>query len=291
MPRRPILLSLAVVVMLVGSLPCVTLAAGTLERIEKEKTFKIGFIPSPPGVIKDPKTGELSGYYIDTVRVICDQMGVKPVFVEAAWATFVAGLQAGQFDLSIAATFATIPRALAVDFTHPIHYLGYSAVAKKGDGRFKSLSDIDRPSIKVAVVQGAAGHEYAKQNFKNAQLIVLATSDLTAPFVEVSAGRADVGIEDAWATKRYAAAHPEVVDLFAERPYNVLPIAWAVRKGEYDLLNFMNTALDYMLINGRLDQLANKYGPSGRFELRRSYDPVGLAASTGEAGPAHPTGR
>jgi polar amino acid transport system substrate-binding protein len=291
MMLRSILVSLVVVVILAGSLPCVASAAGTLERITKEKTFKIGFIPSPPGVIKDPKTGELSGYYIDTIRVICDLMGVKPVFVEAAWGTFVAGLQSGQFDLSIAATFATIPRALAVEFTHPIHYLGYSAVVKKGDTRFKSLADIDRPGMKVAVVQGAAGHEYAKQNFKNAQLTVLATSDLTAPFVEVSAGRADVGIEDAWATKRYAAAHPEVVDLFAERPYNVLPIAWAVRKGEYDLLTFMNTALDYMLINGRLDQLASKYGPSGRFELRRSYDPVGLASPGREAGPARPTGR
>ena len=289
--RRTILVSLAVIVALSGSLPAVTLAAGSLERIEKEKAFKIGFIPSPPGVIKDPKTGELSGYYIDTVRVICEQMGVKPVFVEAAWGTFVAGLQSGQFDLSIAATFATIPRAMAVDFTHPIHYLGYSAVVKKGDARFKSLGDIDQPGIKVAVVQGAAGHEYAKQNFKNAQLTVLATSDLTAPFVEVTAGRVDVGIEDAWATKRYAAAHPEVVDLFAERPYNVLPIAWAVRKGEYDLLTFMNTALDYMLINGKLDQLASKYGPSGRFELRRSYEPVGLGGPSREVGPARPSGR
>jgi|HubBroStandDraft_6_1064221.scaffolds.fasta_scaffold76098_2 ABC-type amino acid transport substrate-binding protein len=289
--RRTIPLSLAVVVALIVSLPAVTRAAGTLERIEKEKTFKIGFIPSPPGVIKDPKTGELSGYYIDTVRVICEQMGVKPVFVEAAWGTFVAGLQSGQFDLSIAATFATIPRAMAVDFTHPIHYLGYSAVVKKGDARFKSLADVDQPGVKVAVVQGAAGHEYAKQNFKNAQLTVLATSDLTAPFVEVTAGRVDVGIEDAWATKRYAAAHPEVVDLFAERPYNVLPIAWAVRKGEYDLLTFMNTALDYMLINGKLDQLASKYGPSGRFELRRSYEPVGLGGPAREVGPARPSGR
>lgn len=287
--RRIVLVGLALVVALVAARPPLAAAAGALERIEKEKTFKIGFIPSPPGVIKDPKTGELSGYYIDTVRVICEQMGVKPVFVEAAWGTFVAGLQSGQFDLSIAATFATIPRALAVDFTHPIHYLGYSAIAKKGDTRFKTLADIDRPGVKVAVVQGAAGHEYVKQNFKNAQVTALATSDLTAPFVEVSAGRADVGIEDAWATKRYAAAHPEVVDLFAERPYNVLPIAWAVRKGEPELLTFMNTALDYMQINGRLDQLAGKYGPSGRFQLRRSYEPVGLAGASSEAGPAHPT--
>jgi ABC-type amino acid transport substrate-binding protein len=250
---------------------------GTLDKILKEKVFNIGYIPSPPGAIKDPKTGELSGFYIDTIRYVTEQMGVKPVFHEAKWATFVAGLQSGQFDLSVAATFATIPRALAVDFSRPIHYLGYSAVVKKNDSRFKSLKDIDKPGIKVAVVQGAAGHEYAKQNFKSAQLVVLSTGDLTAPFVEVTAGRVDVGIEDAWATKRYAAKHPEVVDLFAENPYNVLPIAWAIRKGDTQMLNFVNTVVDYLLINGKLQQFANKYGPSGRYQLKLSYEPVVVA--------------
>ncbi len=269
--------AVAVAVLASGLAGAAEAQQGTLDKILKEKVFNIGYIPSPPGTIKDPKSGELSGFYIDTIRYVADQMKVKPVFHEAKWATFVAGLQSGQFDLSVAATFATIPRALAVDFSRPIHYLGYSAIVKKGDSRFKSLQDIDKPGIKVAVVQGAAGHEYAKQNFKNVQLVVLSTGDLTAPFVEVTAGRVDVGIEDAWATKRYAAKHPEVVDLFAENPYNVLPIAWAIRKGDTQMMNFVNTVVDYLLINGKLQQFANKYGPSGRYQLKLSYEPVVVA--------------
>jgi ABC-type amino acid transport substrate-binding protein len=249
-------------------------AADTLEKIMKDKTFNIGYIAVPPAVIRDPKTSELTGYFVDSIRLICEQMGVKPNFIEASWSTFIAGLQSGQFDLSIATTFATIPRATAVDFTRPIQYNAYSAIARKGDTRFKTLADIDQPGIKVALVQGAAGHEYAKQNFKNAQLIVLATADLTAPFVEVSAKRADVGIEDSWSTRRYAAQHPEVVDLFADRPYNVLPISWAVRKGEPELLNFINTAIDYLRVNGRLEQFAAKYGPSSFFLVRQQYAPL-----------------
>lgn len=265
----PVALALAIV--LPWSPPA---QADSLEKIMKEKTFNIGYIPVPPAVIKDPKTGELSGYFVDSIKLICEQMGVKPNFVEASWSTFIAGLQAGQFDLSIATTFATIPRAMAVDFTRPIQYNAYSAIVRKGDTRFKTLADIDQPGIKIALVQGAAGHEYAKQNFKNAQLITLSTPDLTAPFVEVSAKRADVGIEDSWSTRRYAAAHPEVVDLFAERPYNVLPIAWAVRKGEPELLGFINTAIEYLRVNGRLEQFAAKYGTSGFFVVRQQYQPL-----------------
>ncbi|HYB69327.1 MAG TPA: transporter substrate-binding domain-containing protein [Candidatus Bathyarchaeia archaeon] len=273
MPRA-LLVAFAAVLAMSFATPS-TAGADALEKITREKTFNIGYIPVPPAIIKDPKTGELSGYFVDAIRLICEQMGVKPVFVEAAWGTFIAGLQSGQFDLSIATTFATVPRALAVDFTRPIQYNAYSAIVRKGDTRFKSLADIDKPGVTVAVVQGAAGHEYAKQNFKNATLVVLATADLTAPFVEVSAKRVDVGIEDSWSTRRYAAGHPEVVDLFADHPYNVLPIAWAVRKGEPELLNFINTAIEYLRVNGRLDQFAAKYGPNGFFQVRTQYQPIG----------------
>src|SRR5437764_829226 len=83
---------------------------------------------------------------------------------------------------------------------------------------------------------GCADVEYARENFPKAQHVTLSTGNLLAPFVEVSAGRADVGIEDAWQAHRYALDHPEVADLFDGRPYNVLPIAWSVKRGNQDLL-------------------------------------------------------
>lgn len=240
-------------------------AEGALDKILREKEFKIGYIPSPPSMIKDPKTGELSGFYVDAINYITGQIGVKPVYIETTWANFAAGLNSGQFDLSIAGTFATVLRAGAVEFTIPIAYLGYSAIVKKGDTRFKTPADLNRPGIKIALIQGGASVDYAKENWPKAQFVLLATGNLTAPFVEVSAGRADVGVEDAWQAHRYAAVHPEVVDLFAGHPYNTLPIAWSVKRGNQDLLNFMNSSLGYLLSTGRWSKMSEKYGPSGRF--------------------------
>jgi polar amino acid transport system substrate-binding protein len=249
--------------------------AQVIDRILSEKKIKVGFIPSPPGTIKDPKTGELSGFYVDSIRLVFKQVNVEPEFVETTWAAFAAGLTSGQFDLSIAGTFATVTRAAAVQFTRPVSYLGYSAIVKKGETRFKDLPDLNRADIKLAVIQGGASVDYAKENFPKAQLVTLAGGNLLAPFVEVSAGRADVGIEDAWQARRYAREHPEVTDLFAGRPYNVLPIAWSVKRGNADLLNFMNTAIDWLMINDRFQKIASAYGETGRYLAKIEYVPLG----------------
>src|SRR5882724_9620901 len=125
---------------------------GVMDRIIAEKKFKIGYIPSPPSVIKDPASGELKGFAVDAMRFIGKTLSVEPVFVETTWANFVSGLNSNQFDLSIAGTFATILRAGAVQFTKPIWYLGYSAVVKKDDTRFSKPSDLNREGIRIALI-------------------------------------------------------------------------------------------------------------------------------------------
>src|SRR5579871_2974035 len=75
--------------------------AQMMEKILRDKKVKIGYIPSPPGTIKDPATGEVTGYYVEGVRYMFKSINVEVEFVETTWATFIAGLQSGQFDFSI----------------------------------------------------------------------------------------------------------------------------------------------------------------------------------------------
>lgn len=245
--------------------PAVAQTQDSFERILREKKIRFGYIPSPPSAIRDPATGNISGFYVDAARVIAELMQVEPVFVETTWGNFASALQAGQFDVSIAATFATIPRAMAVAFTNPIHYQSFSAAARKGDARFMTMADLNKPDIKIAVVQGSAGHEFARQNLGQAQIVALGTANLLQPFLEVSAGRADVAIQDESQVRRYLPTHPEVEALFGGNPFNTLPLAWAVRRGDQSLLGFMNTALTFMLSSGRWEEIAAKYGPTGRY--------------------------
>ena len=231
----------------------------TFDKIKKEGVLRVGHLLAPPWVIRDPDTGELSGTSVETIQEIARLMEIRLEFVEATFATFAAGLQSHKFDLSICPTFSTIPRAKSVAFTRPQMFVGNSAIIKKGDNRFKTFDDIDQENVVVAVTQGEQGHEYAKANFKKAQIKVLSVGDQALTFSEVLSGRSDVALGDAWFTSKFAAEHPEAVDLFADNPYNVTPVAWAVRYEDLSLLAFINTCLDYLDSIGKLEELDRKY--------------------------------
>ncbi len=243
------------------SLSSPALAAGEIEQITKRGELRIGYIPSPPGIAKDPVSGEVNGFYVDAARALSEQMGVKPVFVEATWANFVAGLQSNQFDLSIAGTFATVKRAMVVDFSKPLNYLGSVALVRKDDTRFNQLADMNKPEVKIAVVQGTEAEDFVKRVLPNAKLTSLAGGNLAAGFIEVAAGRADASFQDIFIATEFAKQQPTTKVLFAEKPVFFLPIAWAVKKGNTELLSIVNVGLDSLLVSGQLDQMTAKYIP------------------------------
>jgi len=232
----------------------------TLAKIQREGVLHVGYVVYPPTVIKDPNSGDLSGHFVDAVRFLADVMEVRVEFHEATFATFVAGLQNGQYDVSIAATYRTIPRAMSVAFTKPIIYIGNGAIVRRGESRFSALQDFDAPGIVLAVAQGEASHEYAREHFNKASIRALETADLSLPLSEVLSGRADVGLADAWTTSQFAKTHPEATDLFTGRPYDLTAVGWAARPDDMRWLNFLDTAIDYLESTGRMDQWEARYG-------------------------------
>ena len=102
--------------------------ARSLDEIMSSKKMRIGIILVDQMVMRDPNSGELSGVWIDGIRRLFDTLNLEPDFVETKWATFVGGLQADQFDVFISG-FMTPQRALALEYTRPVVFLGHSASA------------------------------------------------------------------------------------------------------------------------------------------------------------------
>ena len=232
-------------------------AARSMQEIVKSKVFNIGVVPFSIDVIKDPKTGKYKGVMVDAARFICKTIKVQCVFKEFAWATFIAGIQSRQIDLSIASTYSKMTRAVVVNFSRPIYLLGYKAVVKKGDNRFKMPGDLNNPNITIGVTQGTGEMEWVKKVAPKAKLRVVKTEEMT--MLQIVTGKVDISIGDSIAANHALAAQSSIQPAMGGTIYSKNMVAWAMNKADQDILNFVNTALNQLIANGKLLELAKKY--------------------------------
>jgi len=253
--------------------------ARTLQEILSSKKIRLGTVPYPPMTQLDSKTGKYSGLWVEGPTFLFEQLGLTVDLVETKWATFPSGLQSDQFDVFVGGSFATPKRAAAVEFTRPVMYMGHSVTIRKEDaGKFKTMADLDQPGVTIATVLGTSGHEYLKQNFKNATIKALDTGDLTQDSLEVFAGRANAALQDAFKVAQVVARYPDkLVDLFGDKPFYLLPIAYALKSGNKELLQLINTGLEWMDSTGKWQELAAPYRANlgGVFYVRPTYVPFG----------------
>ncbi len=231
--------------------------AKTMQDIAKAGTFNIGVIPYDVDIIRDPATGEYEGVFIEAIKHVCDRIEVKCVFKEFTWQTFVAGLQSRQIDLSIASTYSTMPRAMVVNFTRPIYNLGYKGIVRKDENRFDSVESLNDPDVKISVCQGCGQHEWAMRMAPKAQFRAVKTEE--AAILEIATGRSDIAIGASAPVNHALATQPNLKLALGGKIYSSNQVAWAINKGDQDILNFMNVAIGQLISTGKLSELAKKY--------------------------------
>jgi polar amino acid transport system substrate-binding protein len=230
-----------------------------LEKLRSQHVIDAGYIVYPPAIVKDPTTGKLSGHFIDTMDAIAREAGATVRYHEVTWATFIPGLQAGTYDVTIAATYITIPRALEVGYTRPLFYLGSGAVVRATEDRFKQLSDLDNANVTIALTQGTGEHQFANRELSRAKKVVISSPDLSLAFLEVAAGRADAALNDAVAAREFVKRQPGTKVIFNDPPFNLTAVAWPVRQGDDAWIAFLNHSIDFLETTGQIRQFEAKY--------------------------------
>ncbi len=270
-----IILLLALLVILQCMFPVQVLAgppaAGEdrLKQILSRGELRVGYLVWEPCVIRKAPGTPLTGIFPDMMEEIARALKVELTWHETTIANFPAGLGADQFDVFVGAIFITIPRAAAAAYTMPVAFVGNSGVvARSSSFQPRSLADLAKPDLRVAVLQGQAMDEYIRRNFPKAKLVILAGGDLTAPLAAVSAGRADVGFMNSVTVAKYVAEHPEVQPILTgSDQVETLPLAWAIRQQDRTLLDFLNASIEYFRASGRLAEYQRKYPVKLLFDL------------------------
>ena len=206
--------------------------ADALDDILERGTIRIGVSEFVPWTMRDDD-GRLQGFEIDVGNQLADDIGVKPEFVPFEWDDIIPALQSGDIDVIAAGMAITPQRALKVNFSRPLAVSGVT-----GQGLEELRSDLNRPQAKISVVKDTLADSVARTLFDRASIQTFGSSaDAEEMLLEE---RADA----------YVASMPAIVFLMLRNTGEIsIPIneplvasseAFAVRKGEQELLNFLD---------------------------------------------------
>ncbi len=222
----------------------------TLEGILQRGVMKVGMSTFVPWAMKD-KNGKLIGFEIDVARRLARDMGVKVVFVPTRWSGIIPALLTGKFDVIIGGMGIMPDRNLKVNFSIPYDYSGMSMVAhKKKAAGFASLEDFNRPDVILAVRLGATPARAAKKYMPKARLREF--DDESQAYQELLNGRVHAVVASAPAPAFQALKHPDKLFLPLKGTFTREPIGFAVRKGDFDTLNFFNNWIRLVKAEGWL---------------------------------------
>jgi polar amino acid transport system substrate-binding protein len=239
--------------------PSITPTGGELDAIVKEGTLRVGiFLQYPPLQFRNPKTRTPEGFDVDLANLLAKDLGVKLDLVDMEWNSLIPGVYANKYHIILASMVPTPTRALAVDFSRHIEQF-YEVLMVRKDSAYKTYDDLNKPGKVVTYSTGSVSDYAAHRFFKDSNLKGF---DQIPSVLQVQSGQADaVVIEDVFAVP-YVKEHPELRIIGLENPLTGEPASIGVRKGQQELLNFINSWIGYREARGELQDLMKKWNVS-----------------------------
>lgn len=198
-------------------------------------------------------SGKPAGYDVDLANALAKSLGVKANVVNVTSDNRIPYLQTGKVDAVFCNFTITPQRAQAVDFTIPYVVSGEGILVRKS-ANIKSAADLN--GKKVAVTKGSTNAQEVQKAAPHA--IVQAYNDDTSAMQAVKSGQADAFIEDLNFLTYQASQNPSLAVLkttLGAKEYN----GWAVKKGDKQLLDYLNSFLRKTTEDGQSLSLFKKW--------------------------------
>ena len=232
---------------------------------ETTKPLIVGMeLAYPPFEMTD-QNGKPSGVSVDLATDLAKSLGRPVVIQNTAFDGLIPALKTGKIDLVISSMTATAERAQSIDFSDPYISTGLCLLLKK-DSPARSIEDLDKAGVKVAVKKGTTGHLYASNRLKNAEILVLDKE--SAAVLEVSQAKVDAFIYDQMSTyqnwQRNSATTRAILEPFQKESWAV-----GIRKGNDELKSQVNAFIKTYREKGGFEQLGDRYLKEMKGEFKR----------------------
>jgi len=225
--------------------------SATWTEIQKTKTLRLateGVFPP----FNYYKGSELTGFEVELGNVIARHLDTKPQWKVQLFESLLIGVNENHYDLVVASFAITPERSKAVEFSNP-HYCGGAVIITKPGGPQKAK---DLAGKVVATQVGTTYFNFLKKlpSIKEVRTFSKEPDSLLA----LIQGRIDAVVTERFAAEKQviARAHDKLIlgeTIYRER------LAMAVAKGNLELRDRLNGALQTVLSNGTYQQISEKY--------------------------------
>ena len=195
---------------------------------------------------------QYDGIDMAIAKQIADENGMTAAIENMEFDSLLIALQNGQIDAVIAGMTVTEERLEAVDFSTP-YYTATQVMIVKEDSDIASAADM--ADKKICVVQGYTGQicveemGYPFEAFKKG----------TEAVMELVNGKCDVVVIDSATAQKYVSDNEGLKIVEDPSAFESEEYAIAVQKGNTELLNMINKAIEAKLADGTISELSAKY--------------------------------
>jgi len=230
----------------------------TLEQILQRGELRVGFEAGYMPFEMTDKKGNFVGFDIDIAKEMAKAMGVKFIPVNTAWDGIIPSLITGKFDIIMSGMTITQERNLKINFARPNIVVGQTIlIPKKHQGTIKSYKDLNDSKYIVTSKLGTTGEQAVKRMIPKCTYKSFETE--TEAVLEVVNGKADAFVYDLPMNVVFMAQQGQGKLVFLDKPFTFEPLAWAVKKGDPDFLNWLNNFLWQIQNDGRYGRVYNKW--------------------------------
>ena len=192
------------------------------------------------------------GVDVDMMQAVCDEIGMELKVENMEFDSLIVALQNGQVDAVIAGMTVTDERAEAVDFSTPYYTATQVMVVKDGSDITKAS---DMEGKKICVIQGYTGETCVKDLGYDYEAFKKGTEAI----MELVNDKCDVVVIDSATAQKYVADNDGLKIVEDNDAFDSEEYAIAVQKGNTELLDKINTAIEKLISDGKVSEYAAKY--------------------------------
>lgn len=233
-------------------------SADTLDEIQDRGVLLVGMEPGYMPFEMTNQKGEIIGFDVDMAKGIAKAMGVKLELVSTAWDGIIPALLTKKYDMIMSGMTVTQERNLKINFADPYIVIGQTILIKKElAGEIKSYENLNNKKYKVGSKLGTTGEKATKRMIPNCSYISFDTEQ--EGITDLVNGKIDAFVYDLPYMEIAYAQKGEGKLVYLNTPFTYEPLAWAIRRGNHDFLNWLNNYMTQVRSDGTYDKIYAKW--------------------------------